>query len=533
MPMFLVGRVPACPRGNMLSALGFRSVQANGMARTKRPWDHLSASEVRSLQEAKLRKFLRTCVVPFSPFYRRMFERAGLDPNTFRTLDDLQRIPFTTKQDILVSDENPNGPKDLILQPSEELLRTALPRMEQVKLLAKKLALGKQRLRSRLFREFNPCTMFFTTGRSSGSVPFFLTLYDQQLLMETGRRLAEVVGIRPESDRVLNMFPYAPHLAFWQTAVAGLATGTLALNTGGGRVMPTDRLLAAFERLKPTVIIAMPGYFYHVLRTMIEDGHDLSSVRTIALGGENVPAGFKRKVQELMATAGAPDAKVASVLGFTESRQCWAECVGARRTGFHTYPDLTLFEIIDPETGETLPEGETGELVYTCLEGRGSVVLRYRTGDIVDGGIVSEPCPGCGRTVPRIMSNIQRSSNIKSLNIGKVKGCLVNLNTLSETLSGDREIEEWQIEIRKRNNDPYETDEVALYTALTSNANEDAFRARIQSVVSEACELRLNEIVIEDTDSLLSRVGMEREMKEVRIIDRRQEGANAPQGANP
>lgn len=501
------------------------------MVRGKRPWDHLSAEERRSLQESRLRKLLRTRVLPFSPFYRRQFEHANLDVGTIRTLDDLRRIPFTTKQDILVSEDNPNGPKDLILQPDEELIRTALPRSEQLKLLGLKLVLGKRRLRERLFREFNPCTLFFTTGRSTGSVPFFLSLYDHELLMEAGRRICSVVGIRPEADRVLNLFPYAPHLAFWQTTFASMATGTLALNTGGGRIMPTDRLIAALERLKPTVIVAMPGYFYHVLRRLVEDGQDLSSVRVIALGGENVPAGFKRKVQELMAQCGAPEVKVASVLGFTEARQCWAECVGERRTGFHTYPDLGLFEIIDPDSGDPLAEGETGELVYTGLDGRGSVVLRYRTGDIVDGGIVSEPCPGCGRTVPRIMSDIQRSSNVKSLDIGKVKGCLVNLNSLSEAFSGDLEIEEWQLEIRKRNDDPFETDEIVLYAALKGAEDETAFRSRIQAVVSERCELHLNEIIVEDVPTLLRRVGMEEQMKEVRIVDRRPDATPTRQGA--
>jgi len=448
-------------------------------------------------------------------------------------LDDLRRIPFTTKADILVSEAHPNGPKDLILQPNEHLIKTALPTSEKLKLLGTKLLLGKKRLRERLFREFNPCSMFFTTGRSSGSIPFFLTPYDHRLLMESGRRLSEVVGIRPGDDRVLNLFPYAPHLAFWQTTFAGIATGTLSLNTGGGRSMPTDRLIAAFERLKPTVIVAMPGYYYHVLRRMMEHGLDMSSVRIVALGGENVPAGFKRKVVELMAECGAEDVRVASVLGFTEARQCWAECTGARRTGFHTYPDLALFEIVDPDSGEPLPEGETGELVYTSLDGRGSVVLRYRTGDIVQGGIVSEPCPGCGRTVPRIMSDIQRTSNVKSLDIGKVKGCLVNLNTLSEAFSGDLEVEEWQLEIRKLNDDPFETDELVLYAALKDGADRDRFRHRIQDVVSERCELHLNEVVIEDVNSLLRRVGMEEEMKEVRIVDRRTQLIPEQQGTTP
>jgi len=500
------------------------------MARGSRLWDHLSKDETRSLQHKKLQRLLRTRVLPFSPFYRRLFAEAGLDAGDLRSIDDIRRIPFTTKQDILPSAENPEGPRDLILQPDEASIRERLPKSEQLKLLMMKLGMGKRRLRERLFREFNPCTMFFTTGRSTGSIPFFLTPYDHRLLAEAGNRMSEVVGIRAGQDKVLNLFPYAPHLAFWQTAVAGIETGTLTLNTGGGRVMPSDRLIAAFERLKPTAIVAMPGYWYHLLRRMVDEGRDLSHVKKIALGGENVPAGFKRKVVELMGTCGAVDVKIASVLGFTEARQCWAECTGARRTGFHTYPDMSLFEIIDPNTGEPLPEGETGELVYTALDGRGSMVVRYRTGDIVQGGITSEVCPGCGRTVPRIMSDIQRASNVKSLTIGKVKGCLVNLNTLSEAFSGDPEIEEWQLEIKKHDDDAFETDELVLYCALKGRETAEVFEDRIQSLVAQRCELHLNKIVIEDVASLTRRTGMEELTKEVRIVDRRGEVAPEAQG---
>lgn len=496
-------------------------------------WDRLAPDERRALQEHRLRKILRTRVLPFSPFYRELFERARIDPDSIRTLDDLRRVPFTTKQDLLVTEENPDGPRRLILQPDEELLRERLPRPELARLLGKRLLVGRRRLKAALMREFNPCTMLFTTGRSTGSIPFFLTLYDHAILEEAARRICAVIGIRPETDRVLNLFPYAPHLAFWQTFFCGLASGTLCLNTGGGRVMGADRLLAAMERLRPTVVVGMPGYFYHLLRLAEDQGRDLSSVRVVALGGENVPAGFKRKVTEMSERVGARNLKVASVLGFTEARVCWAECTGERRTGFHTYPDLGLFEIIDPATGDVLPEGTTGELVYSCLDGRGSMVLRYRTGDIVDGGIVSDACPGCGRTVPRIMSDIRRVSNVKSLEISKVKGTLVNLNALAESFTEDAEIEEWQLEIRKRNEDPYETDELVLRCALRDGADPEGFTHRIQSLVHERSEVHLNAVLIEDLPTLLTRVGMEDRTKEERILDRRNAALVPGRAATP
>lgn len=484
-------------------------------------WDRLAPDERRAFQEHALQKLLTTQILPFSPFYRAFFERHHVDASKIRTLEDLRRIPFTSKQDLLVTEANPEGPRQLILQPDAATIRSRLHGLAKARLLARGLVLGKTRLRRQLFEEYNPCTIFFTTGRSTGSIPFFLSAYDHRILRLAARRIAAVLGLQPERDRVLNLFPYAPHLAFWQTFFCGFETGTLTLNTGGGRVMGAERLLSSIEKIKPTMIVGMPGYFYHLLRMAVDEKRDLRSVRVVALGGENVPAGFKRKVTDMLASIGAPDVRVASVLGFTESRMCWAECTGERRTGFHTYPDFGLFEIIDPKTGENLPEGQTGELVYTALDGRGSMLLRYRTGDIVEGGMITAPCPGCGRAVPRIMSDIRRVSNVKNLDIGKVKGTLVNFNELSAAFSEDSEIEEWQLEIRKRNDDPFETDELILHCCLRSGTNPAAFESRIQQLVHERAEIHLNGIHITDLKSMLDLVGMEEKTKEERIVDRR------------
>jgi phenylacetate-coenzyme A ligase PaaK-like adenylate-forming protein len=487
-----------------------------------RHWDRSTLGEQRSFQADRLRSHLRNQVVPFSPFYRRKFAEWKLDPDQFRTLDDLRRIPFTTKHDLLQGPGNERGARDFILTPTEELIRTALPKPRMLRILSQRIRLGEDGLKKRLTAEYNPASVIFTTGRSSSSVPFFVTLYDQDVMIEAGRRITEVLDLVPGEDRVVSLFPYAPHLAFWQVAYCGIGTGTLVLNTGGGRIMPTDRLLTAIEQFKATCVVGMPGFFYHLVRRAVAERRDLSSVRTIALGGENVPAGFKRKIVETMPLLGANDVSVASVLGFTEARMCWTECAHGSGTGFHTYPDLSIFEIVDPDDGRPLGEGETGELVFTGIDGRGSVVLRYRTGDIVEGGIVeSEPCPGCRRRVPRVMSNLHRASNLKSLEIGKVKGTLVNMNTLSELFSADSEIEEWQLEIRKRNDDPFDVDEIILHAALRGREDPELFKRRIQEDIYARSEVHVNDIRIEGLSDMLRRIGMETLTKEERIVDRR------------
>jgi phenylacetate-coenzyme A ligase PaaK-like adenylate-forming protein len=497
-------------------------------------WDRMSLSEQRSMQADRLRAFLRNQVVPFSPFYRRKFAEWKLDADEFRTLDDLRRIPFTTKQDLLPSPQNPKGALDFVLTPNEELIRTALPKSRMIRLFSQRLRLGEDGLRKRLTAEYGPASVIFTTGRSSGSVPFFITLHDQEIMLEAGRRITNVLDLEPGRDRVVSLFPYAPHLAFWQVAFCGIGTGTLTLNTGGGRIMPTEKLIGAIEQFKATCVVGMPGFFYHLLRRAVAEGRDFSSVRTIALGGENVPAGFKRKIVDTMPHVGAKDVRVASVLGFTESRTCWTECARGERTGFHTYPDLSIFEVVDPTDGHLLGEGETGELVFTGIDGRGSVVLRYRTGDIVEGGLVeSEPCPGCLRRVPRVMSNLHRVSNVKSLEIGKVKGTLVNMNTLAELFAADPEIEEWQLEIRKKNDDPFEVDEMVLHAALRGREDPETFSRRIQEDVYGRSEVHLNDVRLESLPDMLKRVGMETLNKEERIVDRRKKAVAAGTASKP
>ncbi|MEM7261632.1 MAG: hypothetical protein AAF488_06545 [Planctomycetota bacterium] len=189
-------------------------------------------------------------------------------------------------------------------------------------------------------------------------------------------------------------------------------------------------------------------------------------------------------------------------------------------------PDLDLFEIIDPDTGELLPDGETGELVYTPIDGRGSIVLRYRTGDIVEGGLTRERCPGCGRTVPRFSSNLSRQSNQKDFELTKIKGALVNLNALADLLNGHAAVDEWQLVIQKKNNDPYECDELVLFVALVGDHAAERALVEIGEAVEAGVEIRPQVELLTRTE-ILERTGMETQLKENRIVDLREAGSTS------
>jgi phenylacetate-coenzyme A ligase PaaK-like adenylate-forming protein len=263
---------------------------------------------------------------------------------------------------------------------------------------------------------------------------------------------------------------------------------------------------------------------YHLLREASTAGVDLSFVKGLALGGDQVTAGYRKRVKEMLTAMGASRPRVVSVFGFTEARKCWAECQGEDAAGFHGYPDLEVMEIIDPETGKTLGEGQTGELVYTSLDGRGSCVLRYRTGDIVVGGMTWQPCPACGRTMPRLASQLERVSNLKNFQLSKVKGTLVNLNLFKDELEADPRVEEWQLVIKKRGDDPFDVDELLLNVALSPSVRDGEQDQVVESIdrrLFEVTEVKVNAIRVLPLPELLDLLGMETQMKEKRIVDLR------------
>jgi phenylacetate-coenzyme A ligase PaaK-like adenylate-forming protein len=479
-------------------------------------------AEQRALQDHLLRQFVREQLYPFSPHYRELFDRAGVRPEQIRTVDDLRRLPLSQKRDLLPTEAEPQRFRRFLLQPDAAKLRAAWPLRRKLPLLWQRWWQGEAAVQTRLRAEYAPSFMTFTTGRSAEPVPFFYSPHDLRNLQTTGARLVDVMGLQPDY-RVANVFPYAPHLAFWQVFFAGQATGTMLLSTGGGRVMGSSGDLRALTRLRADALIGVPGYVYHLVRRAAAEGLDLSSLRCVVLGAERVAPGLKQKLAELLELCGARHVRVFGTYGFTEARMAFAECPTADNayTGYHLYPDLAVFEVVDPATGEVLPEGSDGELVFTPLQARASTVFRYRTGDLVRGGLSWQPCPHCGRTVPRISSDLVRESSVKDLQLVKLKGTLVNLEDCAVVLGGMPEIDEWQIELRKKDGDPLEVDELVVRLALRSGQDPERTALQVRDAFKSRLEVAPNQIEFLGLESLLGKLGMETEMKERRFVDTR------------
>ena len=168
-----------------------------------------------------------------------------------------------------------------------------------------------------------------------------------------------------------------------------------------------------------------------------------------------------------------------------------------------------------------MPEGNPGELVFTPLDARGSVVLRYRTGDYIDGGLVYEPCPYCGRTAPRLVGRISRSSEVKSMQLDKIKGTLVDFNQLEHVLDDAPNVGAWQLELRKLNDDPMELDELILHIRKNPGLSDDKVTRDLNSRCLERIEIRPNRIVFHDADEMTELLGIGRLLKEQKVVDNR------------
>jgi phenylacetate-CoA ligase len=472
-------------------------------------WENASHDEIIHRQDALLRRFLRERVVPFTAYYGKMFRDLGLEAEDIRGTDDLTRLPFTSKQDL-------ENPRDFVVIPDEAVLKH---QWGTLKLAIQRGPVGAKEL---LEKELRPILLTSTTGRSAAPVPFLYSQHDIDRLTEGGVRLMKLCK-SDTSWRHINAFPFAPHLAFWQAHYAGTGFGTFMMSTGGGKTMGTDGNIRVIGKIDPDAIIAMPTFLYHLLQEAAEGGSKWTKIKRLVLGGEKVPAGMRRKLKALCAELGSSEVSIMSTYGFTEAKIAWTECMGpddAEPSGFHVYPDMAFVEVIDPDTGGRVPERVAGEIVVTPIDARGTVVLRYRTGDLVEGGITYEPCPYCGRTCPRLLGKISRVSDIRRMDIGKLKGTLVDFNRLENILDDTDGLGAWQIELRKRNDDVLDCDEVIVH-AVAMNESTGDVKDKIGKRFREATEFSPNQVLIHTWDEMRKLQGVGKELKEKKVVDHR------------
>ncbi len=327
-------------------------------------WDKatecLPREQIEQNQLAKLRDKM-AYVIAKSSFYKRKFEAAKIAPEQILKMEDLQRIPLTTKEELQQSQaENPPW-GDFACITSDDAVR-----------------------------------VFQTSGTTGKPVKFMFSrtdwhdvFYEQFMHYRCGYGLTE-------KDVLFVPFNYGLYIAWWGFQTAMERAGLMIIPGGG--LSTKDRVKAMLD-WGATVVCGTPSYMLFLSETAAGMGVDLagSSIRKIVVAGEpgaNVPATKK-------ALEGLWGAECFDNIGATEINNFGHECI--KHQGTHMIESLFLPEVLDTETHKPLPDDEIGEMVLTNLSCESTPLIRYRLKDLVKFN--REPCE-CGRTHLRLMGGV-------------------------------------------------------------------------------------------------------------------------------
>jgi phenylacetate-CoA ligase len=442
-----------------------------------------SSPDIEELQNGRLRRTLRAVVLAH-PFYNRHFRTHGIDPDKIRSIDDLASLPPTRKE-------------DYIADPEAFRLRAAdLP------------------------DDFTPpervlWDIAYTTGTTSGKPsPFYNTTHDAYAIWDQARRCNEAEGVKPD-DRIANLYPLAdfPTGAFLSVIRSGMIAGIPVINglTGSAQSEFKVRhsLGEALEKVaafRPTVLWGVPSFVRRFLDEAKRQGRDLSATRLVITSGEPVPQALRAEMKELLAACGARDVQFRARYAFTEMQGGLVQCA-EDGPGQNVTPDLYHLEVVEPETGRRLPDGESGMLAITHLHRRGTVLLRYLVGDIVT--LSREPCPHCGRIGERVVKTPRRTGSLV-----KCRGMLVNTDVVIDVLSVVEAIGVFQI-VSMRDDAPGAMDRMVI--RIERDADDAALRERLIAGVQRAVSLR-PEVEFAARGALYDQ---ERSIKARRVVDLR------------
>lgn len=323
----------------------------------------MTRAEIEALQLERLQATVQHCMN--SPFYRSRFEEIGLKPEDIKSLDDIRRIPFTTKQDL--RDTYPFG-------------MASVPLRE--------------------------CTRLHSSSGTTGTPT--VILHTQKDLDEWAAQVARnlwMVGLRPDD-------------VFQNSSGYGMFTGGLGFQYGAERLGMLTIPAAAGNSLRQikfitdfgtTALHAVPSYvtrLYEVMQSVGIDPRRDTKLKVLAIGAEPHSEEQRRRIEDMMGVKAYNSFGMSEMCGPGVGFEC------QEQNGLHFWEDYYIVEIVDPETLEPVPDGEVGELVLTSLCREAMPLLRYRTRDLTR--VLGRTCP-CGRNHVRIDRMRGRSDDMMVL----------------------------------------------------------------------------------------------------------------------
>lgn len=449
----------------------------------------LPPADLAALRDALLARTIEL-VYEGHPHYRRVMTGLGLRPSDIVTTDDLRKLPVTTKHDFLA---DPDAFR--LRVPSLPIEMTAL------------------------------WEVIYTTGTSTGvPAPIYTTTFDHLSYMHAMQRRRPFVPLGPR-DLVVSLFPLTPFpMGAYSRAVAEAAACGAAIvpaQTGRrpayfGAHRSIDEAVELVVTHRATVLWGVAGFVRRLLMQAERTGADFSTVRMVTVTGEASSHALLDDLRRRLDRLGSAQSMVVNRYGSTEQGGAMIECVPG--SGFHNLaPDQLFFEVVDPQSGERRPDGETGSLAFTHLLRRGTVLLRYAPGDVAS--LDRSPCPACGRTSSeRLSTNVRRVGTIQ-----KIKGTLVDLDAVRARLESVPELDEFQLVLRSTDPAYPESVDDLLVRFACPDASEEAVRATIELTVGEVGRLRPTVLRCSPIDIF----DPETEAKPRRLVDARDPGRPA------
>ena len=426
---------------------------------------HASRERIEQIQLEGIQKTVLD-VYEHIPFYKKSFDEAGFDPRSVKSLDDVARIPFVQKQDL--RDAYPYG-----------MLAVPLKDVREIHM---------------------------SSGTTGIATVGAYTEHDLKIWGECFSRAVDFAH-GDENDVMQICYGYGLFTGGLGAHYGSISAGCATIPISAGN---TERQIRILREMGPTILACTPSYAMHIADTAIEMGLDPArdfSLRAGIHGAEPFSDNFRRDLERKLGY------RVLDIYGLTETMgpgvaiECWEQ------QGLHIAEDHFYPEIINPETGEVLPDGEWGELVITTLDREASPVVRYRTRDITR--IIPGECP-CGRTHRRIDRIHGRTDDMLI-----IRGVNVFPSQIEDVMKTFPEMSSWyQIEV---DTDHRSLDIVTLKAEpnpdvdLDSIADIDRLQKRIGAALKAALSVGVKVKLVEPKSIPRS------EGKAKRIVDLRKE----------
>ena len=426
--------------------------------------DFLPQTALKEVQLRRLRAVVARAYANVQLFRERMDER-GLTPESIQSLQDIRHLPFTVKTDL--RDTYPFG---LFASPMSDVVR-----------------------------------LHASSGTTGKPIVVAYTREDVEVWSEVMARTFASCGLH-RGDILQNAFGYGLFTGGLGAHYGGEALGATVIPISGGN---TDRQIMLIRDFNVTALCCTPSYFTHMVERARELGIDLRDLplRVGIFGAEPWTDGMRHHIE---AEAGI---KAYDIYGLSEiiGPGVAAEC--SAQDGLHVFEDHFYPEIIDPDTGEPLPDGAEGELVITTLSKKAMPMIRYRTRDITS--LITEPC-SCGRTIRRMRRIGRRSDDmfiIRGVNVfpSQVEAALMAV---------EGTLPHYQIILTRKGG----MDRMAVEVEVTPEVFSDSIRGledirtRLAQSIERILGIRVELRLVEPHTIARS------EGKAKRVIDRRNEG---------